>query len=184
MTSVLKYRNNKLNEEVAVALHNAQAYEGIVNGLTDQNTVLRLDIAKLSSSNDNLLQSIDSIRKELKIKPKDVTVAAISGQTLEVSEKDTVLVNDSCSFNKTFKPNNLTTLDIKLHKDSLQYRLKIENDQILIVSKKKVWKEDKFFKRLFTFKWGKITYSKYNIVNTNDLIKVGNTRVIENTESK
>lgn len=109
-----------------------------------------------------------------------------TSQDINVSEKDTVLVSDSCSFKKRFKPNDLTLLDISLAKDTLEYVLQIHNDQYLFVYTSREYKNKnkKFFKRLTTFDWKKTTYYRYEIVNTNNLIKVGSTRVVENTESK
>lgn len=166
--------------------NNIEAYQGIISEQNSKNNVLRLDIATLSQSNDKLLQKIDSVSEALKISNAKLKLAMSTSQEVKVTEKDTVLINDSCEFKKQFRPNDLTTLDIAVSKDTLMYTLKITNDLYLFVYTKRDWKnkDKKFFKRLTTFDWKKITYYRYEIVNSNDLIQTGHTRVVENTEIK
>lgn len=184
--SVLSNENRRLNLDNEINTNNIGAYVGILNDANYANNVLRLDINTLSASKDNLLQQLDSARKELKISENHLKTAMIQQSSVIVSGKDTVLVNDSCEFIKEFRPNDLTLLRIELKEDSLQYKLNIQNDQYLYIYTDKDWKNKnkKFFKRLFTWDWKKITYYKYEILNTNSLIEIGKTRVIENTESK
>lgn len=174
--------NSKLKLEVATKTNNIEAYQGIIAQQNDHNNVLRLDVATLASSNDILLQKIDSVKNELKISDKALRTALSTKQEVTVQGKDTVLISDSCSFTKTFKPNELTVLKIELKQDSLSYKLDIKNDMYLLVHSKKDYKNKnkKFFKRLFNWDWKKITYYQYDIINTNKLITVGETRVIEN----
>lgn len=174
--------NSKLKSEVAVKTNNIEAYQGIIAGQNAHNNVLRLDVATLASSNDILLQKIDSVKNELKISDKALRTALSTKQETIVSGKDTVLISDSCQFTKVFKPNELTILKIELKDDSLQYNLNIKNDMYLLVHSKKDYKNKnkKFFKRLFSWDWKKIAYYQYDIINTNKLITVGETRVIEN----
>lgn len=184
--SVLSNENRRLNLDNEINTNNIEAYVGILNDANYANNVLRLDINTLSASKDNLLQQLDSARKELKISEKHLKTAMIQQSSVIVSGKDTVLVNDSCEFIKEFRPNDLTLLRIELKEDSLQYKINIQNDQYLYIYTDKDWKNKnkKFFKRLFTWDWKKVTYYKYEILNTNSLIEIGKTRVIENTESK
>lgn len=173
--------NSKLKREVEMKTNNIEAYQGIIAQQNDHNNVLRLDVNTLASSNDILLQRIDSVKEELKISNKAIDVAMSTKQDVIVSEKDTITLSDSCNFTKTFRPNDLTVLKIQLVADSLSYDLHIANDMYLFVHTKKDYKNKgkKFFKRLVSWDWKKITYYQYDIVNTNKLITIGETRVIE-----
>lgn len=185
-TTSLRKQNRTLSDDLANRINNIEAYEGMLNDANIKNNVLRLDMASLHNSNDNLLQKLDSVKKELKISDKALRTAIAQQTTIEVSDKDTITINDSCEFTKTFKPNDLTVLNIEYRNDSLAYKLKISNDQYIYIYGDRDWrnKNKKFFKRLFTWDWKKITYYKYEVVNTNPLIEVGKTRIIENIESK
>lgn len=183
---VMCSENKRLKKEVEIKTNNIEAYQGIVNDQHTKNYILRLDMATLSQSNDKLLHNIDSVANELKISNKRLHTAMSQHTEIVTVQKDTVLISDSCTFDKQFKPNNLTTVNISLRADTISYKLQISNDQYLYIYNERAYKNKgkKFFKRLVTLDWKKITYYKYNIVNTNDLITVGDTRIIENTETK
>lgn len=185
-TATLRYTNNRLKAEVETNVNNIEAYQGLLQRSYTDNNVLKLDITTLRYSKDSLLQQIDSVKNKLKISDKNLKLAMASNSTIDVHEKDTVLLKDSCQFSKVFKPNDLTSIKIQLVKDSISYDLNIENTQFLLVDIDKDWKNKNktFFKRLFSWDFKKILYTKYLIRNTNPIIKVGDTRVIENINSK
>ena len=67
-------------------------------------------------------------------------------------------------------------------KDSiLKATLDIKNQQILFVEEKKEYKNKyrNAFVRFFHFDWKRIRTKKYQIVNSNPIIKVTDTRIIE-----
>ena len=68
-----------------MAQNNIEAYQGSLAGSQQANNVLRLDIETLHQQNDKLLQNLDSVRKELKIKPKQITTAATQTQVIYVN---------------------------------------------------------------------------------------------------
>ena len=53
-----------------MAQNNIEAYQGILNGSQQANNVLKLDMSYLRNINDSLIQKIDSVREQLKLKPK------------------------------------------------------------------------------------------------------------------
>ena len=58
--------------------------------------------------------------------------------------------------------------------------IKLNNTQYLYTYKTREYKNKKnFFKRLFTLDFKKVDKYKYTIVNTNDLIKESDIRIIE-----
>lgn len=184
--TMLNKQNNSLRNEVELNASTLSSYDGILGGLNASNSVLRFKVEDLQYSNDTLLQRIDSVSKELKIRPKDIKTAMVSQTELVVEKTEPVIVNDSCEFKAEYKPNELTVIKLELKDDSLKYSLKILNDQYLYISSKRTWKNKRknFFNRLTHLDFKKVTLYKYDIVNTNDLITVGETRVVENTESK
>ena len=176
---------NKLSEELKIANNNIEAYQDIVNDSQQASGVLKLDMNKLKEYNDKLIQQIDSIRKQNKIKYKELQVAATQKQILDVNKSKVVggdiitIIKDS-TYNDSIQYNNLTKIYYTIGKDSVNVRLKLDNTQYLYIYKHKEYKNKKnFFQRLFTFDWKKKYVYKYKIHNTNDLLKEDSVRVIE-----
>ena len=176
---------NKLSEELKIANNNIEAYQDIVNDSQQASGVLKLDMNKLKEYNDKLIQQIDSIRKQNKIKSKELQVAATQKQILDVNKSkgvggDIITIIKDSTYNDSIQYNNLTKIYYTIGKDSVNVRLKLDNTQYLYIYKHKEYKNKKnFFQRLFTFDWKKKYVYKYKIHNTNDLIKEDSVRVIE-----
>ena len=176
---------NKLSEELKIANNNIEAYQDIVNDSQQASGVLKLDMNKLKEYNDKLIQQIDSIRKQNKIKSKEIQVAATQKQILDVNKSkgvggDIITIIKDSTYNDSIQYNNLTKIYYTIGKDSVNVRLKLNNTQYLYIYKHKEYKNKKnFFQRLFTFDWKKKYVYKYKIHNTNDLLKEDSVRVIE-----
>lgn len=176
---------NKLSEELKIANNNIEAYQDIVSNSQQASGVLKLDMNKLKEYNDKLIQQIDSIRKQNKIKSKELQVAATQKQILDVSKSkgvrgDIITIIKDSTYNDSIQYNNLTKIYYTIGKDSVNVRLKLDNTQYLYIYKHKEYKNKKnFFQRLFTFDWKKKYVYKYKIHNTNDLLKEDSVRVIE-----
>lgn len=176
---------NKLSEELKIANNNIEAYQDIVNDSQQASGVLKLDMNKLKEYNDKLIQQIDSIRKQNKIKSKELQVAATQKQILDVNKSkgvrgDIITIIKDSTYNDSIQYNNLTKIYYTIGKDSVNVRLKLGNTQYLYIYKHKEYKNKKnFFQRLFTFDWKKKYVYKYKIHNTNDLLKEDSVRVIE-----
>lgn len=176
---------NRLSEELKIANNNIEAYQDIINDSQQASGVLKLDMNKLKEYNDKLVQQIDSIRKQNKIKSKELQVAATQKQILDVNKSKVVggdiitIIKDS-TYNDSIQYNDLTKIYYTIGKDSVNVRLKLNNTQYLYVYKHKEYKNKKnFFQRLFTLDWKKKYVYKYKIHNTNDLLKEDSVRVIE-----
>ena len=176
---------NKLSEELKIANNNIEAYQDIVNDSQQASGVLKLDMNKLKEYNDKLIQQIDSIRKQNKIKSKELQVAATQKQILDVNKSkgvggDIITIIKDSTYNDSIQYNNLTKIYYTIGKDSVNVRLKLDNTQYLYIYKHKEYKNKKnFFQRLFTFDWKKKYVYKYKIHNTNDLLKEDSVRIIE-----
>lgn len=178
-------QNRKLSEGLEMAQNNIEAYQGVVSASQQANNVLKLDLTELQQYNDVLLHRIDSVMEERDIKKKNVSTAATQTQSVLVNKskgvRGQVIVNNKDSvLTDSIKYNNLTKVFYTISKDSIDIKLDIRNTQYLYVYKKREYKNKKnFFQRLFTLDWKKVTKYKYEIVNTNDLIKEDSVRVIE-----
>ena len=176
---------NRLSEELKIANNNIEAYQDVINDSQQASGVLKLDMNKLKEYNDKLVQQIDSIRKQNKIKSKELQVAATQKQILDVNKSkgvrgDIITIIKDSTYNDSIQYNDLTKIYYTIGKDSVNVRLKLDNTQYLYVYKHKEYKNKKnFFQRLFTFDWKKKYVYKYKIHNTNDLIKEDSIRVIE-----
>ena len=176
---------NRLSEELKIANNNIEAYQDVINDSQQASGVLKLDMNKLKEYNDKLIQQIDSIRKQNKIKSKELQVAATQKQILDVNKSkgirgDIITIIKDSTYNDSIQYNDLTKIYYTIGKDSVNVRLKLDNTQYLYIYKHKEYKNKKnFFQRLFTFDWKKKYVYKYKIHNTNDLLKEDSVRVIE-----
>lgn len=176
---------NRLSEELKIANNNIEAYQDVINDSQQASGVLKLDMNKLKEYNDKLVQQIDSIRKQNKIKSKELQVAATQKQILDVNkskgvEGDIITIIKDSTYNDSIQYNDLTKIYYTIGKDSVNVRLKLDNTQYLYIYKHKEYKNKKnFFQRLFTLDWKKKYVYKYKIHNTNDLLKEDSVRVIE-----
>ena len=101
--------------------------------------------------------------------------------------KDTTtvkIITKEVDFTKELKLNSLTTITVSRKDSILTTILDLKNQQILIVEEKKEYrnKYKNGWQRFWHFDWKKDRVQKYQIKNTNDLIKVTDTRVIKMTD--
>lgn len=186
--SINIYKQNKrLSKSLEMAQNNIEAYQGILNGSQQANNVLKLDMSQLRNINDSLIQKIDSVREQLNLKPKVIKTTATQTQTIYVTASKGVRGQDIIKtiqrdtvYKDTIQINPLTKVNYTIGKDTVSVNLDIKNQQFLYVYKHRQYKNKKsFIKRLFTLDFKKVDMYKYQIVNTNDIIKTSDVRVIE-----
>lgn len=186
----LSNQNKKLSESLEMAQNNIEAYQGSLAGSQQANNVLRLDIESLQQQNDKLLQNIDSVRKELKIKSKQINTAATQKQVLSVNESkgvqgDLIEILKDTTYNDSIKYNDLTTVHYTIGKDTVNIGIDLQNTQYLYIYSNREYKNKKcFLWRLLTLDFKKVTKYKYEIVNTNDLLNSEDVRIVESTNKK
>lgn len=171
-----------------MAQNNIEAYQGLLDSSQQANNVLRLDIKDLKNQNDIALHKLDSIRNKLKIKAKTVETAATQSQVLTVNDSKgvggdlTVILKDS-TYTDSLLYNPLTKVYYTIGKDTVNIALDVQNEQYLYIYNDRQYKNPNknFIQRLFTWDWKKVTKTKYNVYNTNDLIKTGDVRIVEAT---
>ena len=182
---MLHKQNKKLSESLEMAQNNIEAYQGVVNGSQQANNVLQLSINELQTYNDELLHQLDSVREDLKIKDKQLKAAATQTQVINVSASKgvggdlTEILKDTI-YTDSIKYNPLTTVKYTIGKDTVSIGLDVRNTQYLFMYTTKEYKNKKsFLKRLITFDWKKVEKHKYEIKNTNDVIKTDDVRIVE-----
>ena len=182
---LLNKQNKKLSESLERAQNNIEAYQGSLAGSQQANNVLKLTVEELQNYNDKLVNRIDSVRKELNIKTKQLNAAATQTQIINVNQGkevvgDIITILKDSVYSDSIKFNDLTTVSYTIGKDTVNIGLDVHNTQYLYVYTSREYKNKKsFIKRLFTFDFKKVTKYKYATVNTNDLIRVDSVRVIE-----
>ena len=159
--------------------NNIQAYEELVTNKEQTNTVLQLTINELNNSKDSLIQEIQQTKKKLNVKNKNL----VQAQVINTVIKDTVtkVITVDRNFNETLKINPLTTIKVSRTDSILTAKIDIQNQQILFIEEKKVYKNryKNGWIRFWHFDWKKIRVRKYQIENSNPLIRVTDTRIIE-----
>lgn len=159
--------------------NNIQAYEQLVTNKEQTNTVLQLTINELNNSKDSLIQEIQQTKKKLNVKNKNL----VQAQVINTVIKDTVtkVITVDKNFNETLKINPLTTIKVSRTDSILTAKIDIQNQQILFIEEKKVYKNryKNGWIRFWHFDWKKIRVRKYQIQNSNPLIRVTDTRIVE-----
>lgn len=170
----------KKDTEINRITSNVRTYQDIVSNNQNNNRTLQLTIEELNHSNDSLLLQLKQTQKELKIKDKNLTDASVINTEIKDSVK-TVIKEKLIDFNEELKLNDLTTIIVSRKDSILTAKIDIKNQQIIFVEDKKEYK--RFYKnwllRFFHFDFKKVRIKNYQIVNSNPLIKVTDTRIIE-----
>ena len=93
--------------------------------------------------------------------------------------RDTVTL--ACNFTKELKPNLQTTITVIREDSCLTVIPDIKNDQYLFVMNERKYrrKYKNFVSRLLHFDFKKTTEYTYQIVNSNDLINITDSKVVE-----
>lgn len=174
--SLLVHSNQKLKLENTRLQNNIEYY----SALGTENIVLRNTIDELEQSKDSLVQRIMEVQKKLALKPKEIKEIVY----VETVVRDTIVqtIPETYNFSVVVEPNELTSISIDRQDTTLTVIPDIRNHQTLFIQAEKRWKYKGFFRRLIHFNWKKITTNKYYINNSNDLIHIEETRIIDVVE--
>ena len=154
-TYTLYNRNQDLKEEMLVSMSNQKAFIAENSSLKEENRVFKFTVEQLNYYNDSILQKMNDVRKELKIKDKNIKQLQY---LLSVStKKDTVLFTDT-----VFKDKSLA-LDTVIGDKWYNIRLGLKypnliyteptftSEKYIIVNKKKETVNPP--KKFFLFRW-------------------------------
>lgn len=181
LTAILFYQHDQLqkkNLEIDRVTNNYEFYMKQTAESIQQNQVLQLTLNEYKETKDSLIQKIKATQKKLKIKEKELSQVQVQEQEIV---HDTTVVVKSNDFEVEIKPNSLTSIIISRKDTLLKHRLDIRNSQTVFVGQKKIYKRQykNWFQRLLHFDFKKKTIYKYQIDNSNKLIKIENTRIVE-----
>ena len=174
---------NSLDNELENALSNSKAWENIANSNIDNNNTLELTIQEYKNSNDSLIKVINDQQEKLNIKDNQLYQITSTETIIRDTIVEKIPINDT-DFTIELKPNQLTTITVSRKDSIFTHTMEILNRQDLFIYTKKVYRNQykNFFQRLIHFDFKKDKINKYQIVNSNDLIKVIDTRVINISE--
>lgn len=169
----------RLDKELSIALNNSRQYESLLNQNKNDHRVLQLTINDFKNSNDSLINVIDNQRKKLSIKDKELEKAMSVKTVLRDTITQIIPVKEK-NFLVELKPNQLTTIKIQRVDSMLTCIPEIYNTQDLFIYSRKEYrnKRKNFFDRLIHFDFKKDKIERYQIINTNNLIQVEDTRII------
>ena len=156
-------------------------YEFYMNKSSDieqQNRMLQFTINDYKETKDSLINEIKTTQKKLKIKEKELQQTQLQKQEIKY---DTTVVVKSNDFELEIKPNSLTSIIINKKDSLLTHTLSIKNTQTLYVTNKRVYrnKYKNWFVRLLHFDFKKKNNIEYQIHNSNNLIEITDSRLIE-----
>ena len=181
LTAFLFIQNDKL-KATRNALDKVQSnYEYYMNkssNVEQQNRVLQLTIEDYKETKDSLINEVKTTQKKLKIKEKELKQTQLQKQEIK---HDTTVIVKSDNFQLEIKPNSLTSIIINKQDSLLTHKLSIKNTQTLYVTNNRVYrnKYKNWFVRLLHFDWKKKNNVEYQIHNSNDLIEITDSRMIE-----
>ena len=182
-TYILYNRNQDLKDEISVSMSNQKAFIAENSSLKEENRVFKFTVEQLNYYNDSILQKMNNIRKELKIKDKNLKQLQY---LLSVStKKDTVLFTDTIFRDKSLALDTLIGdkwYNIRL---GLKYPFYIyteptfTSEKYIIVNKKKETVNPP--KKFFLFRWfqRKHWVMEVHIKEKNPYIKEINNKFVE-----
>ena len=181
LTAFLFIQHKELKQTKDVLDKVSSNYEYYMNkcsNVEEQNKVLQLNIEEYKETKDSLIQEIKTTQKKLKIKDKELQQTQAQKQEIK---HDTTIIVKSNDFKLEIKPNSLTSIIINKKDSILTHTLDIKNQQTLFITNKRVYKNKykNWFTRLLHFDWKKKNDIRYQIHNSNDLIQITDSRMIE-----
>lgn len=182
-TYTLYNRNQDLKEEISVSMSNQKAFIAENSSLKEENRVFKFTVEQLNYYNDSILQKMNEVRKELKIKDKDLK--QIQYLLSEATKKDTIVFRDTLFREPTLDIDTLIGdkwYNIRL---GLKYPNLITtnptfiSEKYIIVNKKKETINPP--KKFFLFRWfqRKHWVMEVNIKEKNPYIKEVNNKFVE-----
>lgn len=122
--AIMSSRINELNQEIAEATTNIKAYELENSALKDDTIEFQYTIEQLNYSKDSLNQKINKLRKELKIKDKDIK--NLQYKLSENQKKDSIVFIHDTLFRESVK------IDTVIRDDWSKLNLKLEYPNVVV----------------------------------------------------
>lgn len=90
---ILYTKNQRLQEELSVSISNEKAFIAENSSLKNENRVFKFTVEQLNYYNGSILQKMNDVRKELKI--KDDNLKQMQYLLSEATKKDTIVFRDT-----------------------------------------------------------------------------------------
>jgi len=151
--SVLRFKN--LQEDYGNAMNNLTAYQLENSKLSDVNRVYKMTISELEYSQDSLFKAMDSVRRILKIKDKNLNQIQYIKYEVRVTDTlelvDTIFIKPSFYMDTTLSDKWHSTRIIMKYPSYIMVEPSLESDKYVIFSFKK--ETVKPPKKFFLFRW-------------------------------
>lgn len=180
---ILIDRNKLLQKELSLSKSNEKALILNQDSLQNRVRVYKFTVEQLSYYNDSILFKLDSIRKELKVKDKNLL--ALQYSKVEATRRDTIVFSDTIFKEPTLSIDTIkgdSWYNVKL---KLEYPNKIEieptfvSERSVIISTKKETVDPP--KKFFLLRWfqKKHIVTEVNIIENNPYVKNKQQKYIE-----
>lgn len=175
---IAKGKIDKLQLDLDNANSNYEYYMNKYSDEQDNSKVLQLTIDQYKETKDSLITEVKSIQKKLKIKEKELQQTQLQKQEIK---HDTTIIVKSNDFNLEIKPNNLTSIIINKTDSVFKHTLEIKNQQTIFITNDRIYRNNykNWFIRLLHLDFKKKNNIRYQIHNSNDLIQITDSRMIE-----
>lgn len=90
---ILYTNNQKLREKISISVSNEKAFIAENSSLKEENRVFKFTVGQLNYYNDSILEKMNEVRKELKI--KDDNLKQMQYLLSEATKKDTIVFRDT-----------------------------------------------------------------------------------------
>ena len=182
-TYTLYNRNQDLKEEISVSMTNQKAFITENTSLKEENRAFKFTIEQLNYYNDSILQKMNDVRKELKI--KDSNLKQMQYLLSVSTKKDTILFTDTIFKDKglaldTIIGDKWYNIRLGLKYPNLIYtKPTFTSEKYIIVNKKKETINPP--KKFFLFRWfqKKHWVMEVHIKEKNPYIKEINNKFVE-----
>ena len=182
-TYTLYNRNQDLKEEISVSMTNQKAFITENSSLKEENRAFKFTVEQLNYYNDSILQKMNDVRKELKI--KDNNLKQMQYLSSVSTKKDTVLFTDTIFKDKglaldTIIGDKWYNIRLGLKYPNLIYtKPTFTSEKYIIVNKKKETINPP--KKFFLFRWfqRKHWVMEVHIKEKNPYIKEINNKFVE-----
>ena len=182
-TYILYNRNQDLKEEISVSMTNQKAFITENISLKEENRAFKFTVEQLNYYNDSILQKMNDVRKELKI--RDNNLKQMQYLSSVSTKKDTVLFTDTIFKDKglaldTIIGDKWYNIRLGLKYPNLIYtKPTFTSEKYIIVNKKKETINPP--KKFFLFRWfqRKHWVMEVHIKEKNPYIKEINNKFVE-----
>lgn len=182
-TYTLYNRNQDLKDEISVSMSNQKAFITENSSLKEENRVFKFTVEQLNYYNDSILQKMNNVRKELKIKDKDLK--QMQYLLSEATKKDTIVFRDTLFREPTLDIDTLVgdkwyNIELNLkYPNLITIHPTFISEKYIIVNKKKETINPP--KKFFLFRWfqRKHWVMEVHIKEKNPYIKETNNKFVE-----